>query len=449
MKTPYENYEVVNIHGRYVEIRCKICHQDTELWPNVIKTEKSNYLGGHKCCGCAKSCRWKPWQLEILLNRDIKNTNYTFIGFEKYPPKSNTPFIMSCSICSKDTELFHEGDIVGNRHQLRTHKFCGCAVKYVWSERQNILRATRKCKELGIKFKGWDGEYKGVETKVKVRHPDSNCDYCGSKLHMFLKWTTDELARFAGIPDNLVTKAGGKLKVLGFSGSYSGNNKQVLVTCSICSQDKELFPSPFKSTLWELRVGKYPCICDYGYKSWSKHEYQVRIKRKLAGLPVTWDGVLPDNPCAATKIKLTYHHHPLHPWDTTSLDYLFHSTKLENYGCARCAEGIYGYYDTKRKDDDTLYIMLFDDSYIKIGRSFQIDRRLAELKVDSGASEVRILKVFKGNHEFIYEVEQACHKYLTDLGYYHEDSIWTVESFNKESYDEAIEFIRNYINPHK
>lgn len=222
----------------------------------------------------------------------------------------------------------------------------------------------------------------------------------------------------------------------------------MFVICSICSKDKELFPKPFESTLWQIRGGKFPCLCNSGYKSWTKHEYEVRIRRRLEGLPVKWDGHLPEVACASTKLNLVCDKHPDHPWSTTCIDSLFRM-KEDNYGCLRCAEGVNGYYETKIQDLDTLYMILFDNRYIKVGRSFDVNRRLEELKEDSGATMVEVLQTFQAPHKLIYDCEQACHSYLTSLGYYHHESTWTIESFHKEAYDHAVTFITSYLKSHQ
>lgn len=160
MSKPYENYEVIE-DKRHIVLRCKICHEDTELWPDYIVMERSNYNKGIIPCSCSASCRYTTKQLEILVKRQLEGTDYKFLGFKSYPPKSTTSILLECPLCSKDSELFQLGDIIADRYRLGKTKFCGCGKKYVWSERQNTLRVERKCQELDLTFIGWE-----VTTKV-------------------------------------------------------------------------------------------------------------------------------------------------------------------------------------------------------------------------------------------------------------------------------------------
>ncbi|AFN39330.1 endonuclease [Aeromonas phage CC2] len=57
------------------------------------------------------------------------------------------------------------------------------------------------------------------------------------------------------------TPKGGMLTVVGVSDRRSGNNKVYKLTCSICSEDKELFPDLFESQKSDLVKGQVPCGC--------------------------------------------------------------------------------------------------------------------------------------------------------------------------------------------
>lgn len=447
MGKPYENYEVIK-DQRHIVLRCKICHEDTELWPDYIVTERFNYNRGHRSCACAGKYIYSAYQQEVLVKRALKGTRYTFVKFENPNPNSYTKIVLNCNICSLDTEMFMEGDIVSTRHYLGRRCPCACGHKYVWSERQNILRVERKCKDLDLIFLGWGSDYKGLNTKVKLKHSETGFEYTVSTISKFLGWVTNDAVKFAGFPTGITSK-GGIIKVIGFSGEKSGNNNKVLVECSICNKDTELFPNPFESTLWQIRSGKYPCMCNNGYKNWTNHEYEVRIRRRLQGLSVTWDGILPENANAHTKLNFTCHHHQNTPWSTTKIDALLNSIPKDKYGCSRCPEKSLGFYESRSEEDDTLYVVMFDNDYIKIGRSFDLDRRLEQLNGLSGTRDTQVINTFSGKHKLIYDCEQACHKHLKSLGYYHHESTWTIESFHKESYDHAVTFITNYLKSYQ
>jgi len=71
-----------------------------------------------------------------------------------------------------------------------------------------------------------------------------------------------------------------QLKVLGYSKPNS--TKYYIVSCSICSEDRELFgDSNFLSSLGHLKAGKHPCGCSTVPK-WNLDQQQVRLSRALS-----------------------------------------------------------------------------------------------------------------------------------------------------------------------
>ena len=81
-----------------------------------------------------------------------------------------------CSICHEvDPELYSEL-FFSTASDLKNGKIpCGCAKTPHHTERQNIIRVTRKTKEKNITFNGWANEYQGV-MKTKC---DLSCEICG------------------------------------------------------------------------------------------------------------------------------------------------------------------------------------------------------------------------------------------------------------------------------
>lgn len=54
---------------------------------------------------------------------------------------------------------------------------------------------------------------------------------------------------------------------------------EVRVHCSSCSEDVELFPDPFFTTVNKLGLGKFPCGCN-SKVCWTKEQYQIKLDRK-------------------------------------------------------------------------------------------------------------------------------------------------------------------------
>lgn len=91
-------------------------------------------------------------------------------------------YIVSCSVCKEDPELFGEGLFSTSKVNFTKHPPCGCAVKTKWSEEQYKVRARRAAEEKGVVFKGWSSEYRNSNfTKVLLECP-THGDYTGSLL---------------------------------------------------------------------------------------------------------------------------------------------------------------------------------------------------------------------------------------------------------------------------
>lgn len=70
-----------------------------------------------------------------------------------------------------------------------------------------------------------------------------------------------------------------KYTVTGVEGGKGFKNRVYSVECSVCNEDKELFPTPFKSPRPALKVGKIPCGCSTNY-AYTSEQLKVLLKRK-------------------------------------------------------------------------------------------------------------------------------------------------------------------------
>lgn len=84
------------------------------------------------------------------------------VGSKKY-------YILKCSKCSDDTELFGEGYFRTVKSNLIVGRIsCGCSDATKWTEWQYSVLCSRKAKEMGYVFLGFKGEWKGNTTKIKM-----------------------------------------------------------------------------------------------------------------------------------------------------------------------------------------------------------------------------------------------------------------------------------------
>ena len=115
--------------------------------------------------------------------------------------------------------------------------------------------------------------------------------------------------------------------------------------------------------------------------------------------------------------------------------------------CPECKREVvphFGYYDLLKNNIDFLYVLNFNDEYIKIGRSFNVVQRICGLKSLSGCNNISIVAIYTGSHFNVWNTEQQCHQHLKSLGYEHLESSWTQETFHCESLSLAIDFIESF-----
>jgi hypothetical protein len=78
-------------------------------------------------------------------------------------------YILYCSVCSKDPELFGEGYFSSTKSSLDNNSIpCGCSTAPRWSKEQYFVLCSRKAKELGYKFIGFESDWAGHKTKIKM-----------------------------------------------------------------------------------------------------------------------------------------------------------------------------------------------------------------------------------------------------------------------------------------
>jgi hypothetical protein len=96
-------------------------------------------------------------------------------------------YILTCSICSSDTELHGEGYFaMAKGHLISGYLPCGCSNKCNWTEEQYKVRMRRACSEKGIIFKGWSSKFTTAnKTTVLVECPDHG-EYKGLPISFFL-----------------------------------------------------------------------------------------------------------------------------------------------------------------------------------------------------------------------------------------------------------------------
>lgn len=97
----------------------------------------------------------------------------TFFGVQNqlevlYFDKEAKHYVVFCSACAKDKELFGEGFFKTKRQDVKFGVPCGCSNIPKWKKEQYEVLLKRKAPEKGLTYLGMAGEYKGVHTKIKL-----------------------------------------------------------------------------------------------------------------------------------------------------------------------------------------------------------------------------------------------------------------------------------------
>lgn len=99
-------------------------------------------------------------------------------------------------------------------------------------------------------------------------------------------------------------------------------------------------------------------------------------------------------------------------------------------GCAKDLGNGNGYYPERKDETDFLYVLNFDNKFVKVGRSFDVDERVNGLKYESGVPKNKIhkLRILTATHQEIYDYEQELHRELRERNFQHYVD-WSTECF--------------------
>ena len=90
-----------------------------------------------------------------------------------------------------------------------------------------------------------------------------------------------------------------------------------------------------------------------------------------------------------------------------------------------------GYYPERKDEQDFLYVLDFNSQFLKVGRSFDIERRIPELQRASGIQGIIKLRIFTATHQEIYDYEQELHNELRERNFQHYVD-WSNECFEND-----------------
>ena len=205
---------------------------------------------------------------------------------------SHKYYILKCSKCSQDSELFGEGVFRSRKSSLANGNVpCGCAFNPKWTQEQFSVLCSRKAKELGYDFLGFIGEWKGNNTKISMsceKHGEWNS---GTVTHLTISERTCPRCRANNIkPDDVMTASFLASKAFHPDTKFWRSERLTsqgwaaywYVYCPECGEQGE-------STSGSLQLGQRPCACNMhrqqeAYINWvvDGRENAVAIKFGIA-----------------------------------------------------------------------------------------------------------------------------------------------------------------------
>ncbi|UUW39698.1 hypothetical protein VP14_011 [Vibrio phage VPMCC14] len=219
-----------------------------------------------------------------------------------------------------------------------------------------------------------------------------------------------------------------------------GRRRYWYYSCPVCSEDEYvragLCTGIFEGHEGGLVKGFKACRCGK-LRGLTSDQAEFRVKKLCDDNNITYIGWEDSYLGVDSKFK----------W--LCKDGHLNSTSVSNFvsgvRCKRCRDkngGINGYYPHRKYEKDYLYIMDFNDKYIKVGRSFDVDKRF---KGDKGLlkssklmrDEIKVLTILTGIHDDVYDTEQWLHEELRERGfeYNEDDGLWSTELFDLDCID--------------
>ena len=283
---------------------------------------------------------------------------------------TNTTFKVTCTECSKDKELFPDGYFISTKGDLIKSKKPCRCSKFNWEYWQFLVLAKRSA---GARFivHGFSEEFHGQKTKLNLE--------CLKDGHKWTARSNDIINGGTGCPK--------------CSGVYRPTEQEALQKCiDICK---------------EMGYDAIGFVDGYKGVHKTRFEYICRIHGKQSVIY----GIFINNGTRCMGC-----------WKDKQLEL------LRDNGNGN------GYYPERKDETDFLYILDFDGKFIKVGRSFDVDKRIKGLRTLSKVSKKKIykLRIFTATHQEIYDYEQELHNELREHNFQHFVD-WSTECFENDS----------------
>lgn len=351
--------------------KCKLyCKEHDYRWES---TNISNFLhkGLSNCKVCIKNRRVPNKPLTSVedtyytrINELSRELGILFLGF--LPRRKHITQTRCKLFCKKHGDYWETTSICNLLHRKR-NPCPSCVVDL----RGNLIREPEDdlknrvisaCEEYGTDFLDWSGDYKGILSKI-----DHRCTRHGI------------ISRGINIRPLL-------------------NRKAKTSSCPSCHKEqfnKSIADNTEKHISQFESLGVFPEGTTFA---------RNRERTTKSGVFNYWDVYCPV--CQEHNISF------------------IGSLKSGNLPC-NCGKltNLLGFYPKRSDWEDTLYLLLYESDegvWYKIGRSFDIGKRISNLK--GSYQEISLVSTATGTHRTVYETEQYLHEILKE--YKHKPNVW-------------------------
>lgn len=263
-----------------------------------------------------------------------------FIGAEFVTPKGSTltvvghnglksgkkKYILECSVCSRDEELWPHGSIQIRKGDIIRGKFnCGCATNTYYTEEQQVIRCKRVCSEMDYKYIGLDSEYTTAkDTYVNVVNNKTGNPVKCRAANLSRGVIGDKKNANKLIKERFKSKRVERTEVLNhkFKGVASirliGDTSDVVFSCLVCKQDvytkNGLCNGELITELRQVERGYIPCRCNgRGFLTFDQKNLKVKLICDNEGISLDkfWDDngeVYMSYICQKGNLKITNYH---------------------------------------------------------------------------------------------------------------------------------------------
>lgn len=365
---------------------------------------------------------------------------------------------IECSICSQDIDLWPKGSIFSYRPNINKGIIpCGCSSRPRWSREQYMTLIHRECNKKGYNFLGIKGDWNGSKTYICLNNPTTGNTWCTTNISSLLTVCVgdpkDSIERVSKLLELNTQLHIADFYKAGFNKNYTFWRSDKLskkgytlywnYTCPICSYDEYVINNVcsgiFETSISSLKEGRLSCRCSTRGHIYSQEQRQYQLTKLCKEEESSFVRWVSSDGYIRNTSKFIWTCKEAHVCSTTVANF------LNNQRCKKCHKEnqsklgyLNGYYPHRSEEEDYLYCILFKKgNYIKVGRSFNIEERLKGngglvRKSKHSVGDISILQVRAGKHKDVYQIEQEIHRELTERGFYHHQSKWTIETFDTD-----------------